>query len=91
MNKKDIVACGSSLYRVLSIKDGKTLVIDCLQPKMPYWAELDSGEIRCSDEQELYERTKTENIYYITKIQKKVYLTGGVSRQSPIFRTVNAL
>ena len=36
MNKKDIVACGSSLYRVLSIKDGKTLVIDCLQPKMPY-------------------------------------------------------
>lgn len=62
MNKKDIVACGSSLYRVLSIKDGKTLVIDCLEPKMPYWAELDSGEIRCSDEKELYERTKTDNI-----------------------------
>ena len=57
MNKKDIVAYGSSLYRVLSVKDGKTLVIDCLQPKMPYWAELGSGEIRCSDEHELYEKT----------------------------------
>ena len=61
MNNNDIVAFGSSLYRVLSVADG--IVIDCLKPKMPFAMDLDSlDDYRCVDEQELYEKTGREKV-----------------------------
>ena len=57
MKNKDIIACGTSLYRVLNVADDTIFVMDCLKPKMPYWKSIAEADCKYVTEQELYERT----------------------------------
>lgn len=57
MKTNDIIACGASLYRVLNVADGTMLVMDCLNPKMPFWLNAAEADCEYITEQELYERT----------------------------------
>lgn len=62
MKNNDIVAYGSSLYRVLNVVDGTMFVMDCLNPKMPYWISVAEADCKHITEQELYERAGKVNI-----------------------------
>ena len=57
MKNKDIIACGASLYRVLNVADGTVFVMDCLNPKMPFWISGAEADCKYVTQQELYERT----------------------------------
>ena len=61
MKNKDIIACGASLYRVLNVADGTMFVMDCLNPKMPFWTSGVEDDCKYVTEQELYERTGKVN------------------------------
>ena len=62
MEKNDIVAYGSSLYRVLNVADDTMFVMDCLNPKMPFWISGVEADCKYVTEQELYERTGKANV-----------------------------
>lgn len=62
MEKNDIVAYGSSLYRVLNVADDTMFVMDCLNPKMPFWISGAEADCKYVTEQELYERTGKTNV-----------------------------
>ena len=61
MKNSDIVAYGSSLYRVLNVADGTVFVMDCFNPKMPCWISVAEADCKYVTEQELYERTGKVN------------------------------
>ena len=61
MKTKDIIACGASLYRVLNVADDTIFVMDCLNPKMPFWISAVEADCKHITEQELYERTGKAN------------------------------
>ena len=42
LHDKDLIEIKGTIFRVLSLKDGKALVVDCRKKTMPYWVENSS-------------------------------------------------
>ena len=37
MKKNDLLKCGDSIVRILEVKDGSVLIVDCVHKSMPKW------------------------------------------------------
>ena len=49
MQTGQTVKYGEDVLRVLSVRGGSVLVIDCLRPAMPYWIEAEKLEESCTE------------------------------------------